>query len=318
MTRKHLGLIIQMIGTIALLFFLFKKFDWNSFWLLLSDIPLWFYFFSLSIVFLGAVLYTIRWQCILNSMGIKLPFLLLLRQYLIGAFFNNFLPTGIGGDWARIYYLGQQHGFVSMTASVFMDRFLGFFSLTLVGTILCWLLNPSSMIFTLSKNLLTACLLMFFTIFLIAGFAPIEKLLLKALIFIPRSKSIIEKLQKFIDQVRLIGKNPTVLFAAVTLVSCYLLTTAVVYYSFFERFSSGNINLGLVVAALSSIDILTNIPISVNGIGLREQLHYLLFATVGVSKEVSVSMSLLIFSNILALSLAGYFCWLRLKLSQKP
>jgi len=51
----------------------------------------------------------------------------------------------------------------------------------------------------------------------------------------------------------------------------------------------------------------------VNGIGLREQLHSLLFATLGVPKEVSVSLAVLLFSHFLLLSLAGYVVWFRIK-----
>jgi len=68
---------------------------------------------------------------------------------------------------------------------------------------------------------------------------------------------------------------------------------------------------------LLSIGVLANVPLTVNGIGLREQLHYLLFASLGLPKEISVSISLLIFANILIMSLAGYVLWIKLRL-EKP
>jgi hypothetical protein len=46
---------------------------------------------------------------------------------------------------------------------------------------------------------------------------------------------------------------------------------------------------------------------------LREQLHYLLFAELGVVKEASVSISLVMYAFSLAVSLAGYVIWLRIK-----
>ena len=55
------------------------------------------------------------------------------------------------------------------------------------------------------------------------------------------------------------------------------------------------------------------VPLSVGGIGLREQLHYLLFGELGVSKEASVSLSLLLFAYSLVVSVAGYVIWLRMK-----
>ncbi len=64
---------------------------------------------------------------------------------------------------------------------------------------------------------------------------------------------------------------------------------------------------------LVAIAILSNIPISVNGIGLREQLHYLLFASLGVSKELAVGISVIVFSQFLILSVLGGLVWLRLR-----
>jgi hypothetical protein len=65
-----------------------------------------------------------------------------------------------------------------------------------------------------------------------------------------------------------------------------------------------------VMNVLVSMSIFINVPISVNGIGLREQLHYMLFAALGQSKEVSVSIALVVFSQMLLLSLVGYGVWL--------
>jgi hypothetical protein len=64
---------------------------------------------------------------------------------------------------------------------------------------------------------------------------------------------------------------------------------------------------------LVSTAVFVNVPISVGGIGLREQLHYLLFAELGVVKEASVSISLVMYAFSLAISLAGYVIWLRIK-----
>jgi uncharacterized membrane protein len=47
------------------------------------------------------------------------------------------------------------------------------------------------------------------------------------------------------------------------------------------------------------------------GIGLREQLHYLLFGSLGVSKELAVGISLIVFSQFLVLRVLGGLVWLR-------
>jgi hypothetical protein len=56
--------------------------------------------------------------------------------------------------------------------------------------------------------------------------------------------------------------------------------------------------------------VLSNVPISLNGLGVREQLHVWLFAPLGVPNEVAVAISLLLFGHILLTSLIGMVVWL--------
>jgi hypothetical protein len=102
---------VQALVTLTLLFFLFRNFDWGDFRDLIQKVSVWFYLFSLLVVFAGQLLYTLRWRIVLRSMGMEIPYGQLVRYYLIGTFFNNFLPTAVGGDGAKIYYLGRQEGY---------------------------------------------------------------------------------------------------------------------------------------------------------------------------------------------------------------
>lgn len=329
--------------TVLFLVLLFRNFEWQNFWLLLQSIPLWLYGLSLLIVFLGQVIYTLRWQFILNSIDIKVSFSTLLRQYLIALFFNNFLPTGIGGDWARIYYLGRRHGYVNMTASVFMERFLGFFAFTLIGVSLGWALKSSSAAFVLSKHLLTVCLLIFAVSFLLAILSPwltrsngeyhrkdailpkpsnrgdiadSKKRLQQWISRSPKLAAALNKLEQFLLQVRDICRRPLVILAVCIAVLTYLLLTTWVYQTFFALAANTAVSFWVIMASLAMMFVLSNIPITVNGIGLREQLHYVLFAAFGISKEVAVGASLMLFSNLLILSLLGCFFWWNIKTSK--
>ena len=67
---------------------------------------------------------TLRWKLLLPRMlGIRKLFSL----YMIGSFFNTFLPGLIGGDAVKGFYLYKETGKGSLTlASIFMDRYIGF------------------------------------------------------------------------------------------------------------------------------------------------------------------------------------------------
>jgi hypothetical protein len=53
------------------------------------------------------------------------------------------------------------------------------------------------------------------------------------------------------------------------------------------------------------------VPISLNGLGLREQLHASLLAPLGIGLEAAVAISLLLYGHLVVISLIGLLFWLR-------
>ena len=76
-------------------------------------------------VLAGQVAYAWRWRLLLQAAGVQVPFRHVVRQYFVGIFVNNFLPSTVGGDVAKVYYLGDRYGYRTVTASVAIDRALG-------------------------------------------------------------------------------------------------------------------------------------------------------------------------------------------------
>lgn len=75
-----------------------------------------------------------RWHLLLAAQGLRVGLWRLTRYYLIGFFFNNFLPSSIGGDVARIMHVRQdgcplERGF----GSVFVERLIGFLAMALLA-----------------------------------------------------------------------------------------------------------------------------------------------------------------------------------------
>lgn len=75
-------------------------------------------------LFLGAL----RWQLLLRGQKIYIHYLTILRLIMIGSFFNTFIPGATGSDLYRIYRVSQEShvSTASVTASVIIDRFVGF------------------------------------------------------------------------------------------------------------------------------------------------------------------------------------------------
>ena len=55
-----------------------------------------------------------------------------------------------------------------------------------------------------------------------------------------------------------------------------------------------------------------NVPVSVNGLGIREQLHALLLQPLGIPREAAVAISLLLFGHAVLSSVFGFVLWVRM------
>jgi len=100
----------QALVTVLLLGLLVTSLDWAAFTALFARVPAGFYLSSLVVVLAGQVAYAWRWQQLLRAAGVSIPLATVVRQYFVGIFVNNFLPSTVGGDVAKVYYLGRHHG----------------------------------------------------------------------------------------------------------------------------------------------------------------------------------------------------------------
>ena len=77
-----------------------------------------------------------RWHLLLKPQAITVPFRKILAFYFLGMYFNFFLPSAIGGDVFKVYYLNKETNRLSAsTASVFFDRDIGMGGLVLMATL---------------------------------------------------------------------------------------------------------------------------------------------------------------------------------------
>ncbi|MBN1269062.1 MAG: flippase-like domain-containing protein [Kiritimatiellae bacterium] len=68
----------------------------------------------------------LKWKVVLDQMGYRLPFGYLLRTYMVGYYFSALLPSNVGGDVVRSYYVGRRIDNQAKSAiSIFIERFSG-------------------------------------------------------------------------------------------------------------------------------------------------------------------------------------------------
>jgi uncharacterized protein (TIRG00374 family) len=311
MIRRYLWLAVQGVISVALLTWIFRGLDRHAFSALFADLPLWFYVISLAVVLGGLALYAWRWWLVLTITGADVPLSTAIQQYLIWVFVNNFLPSTVGGDMAKVYYIGRQHGYRAVAASVVVDRVLGVGILAILATAAAWLSSPDSPRLVASRLIVTGiagaltvaiALVIFGTGGLARWLAP----------FGQRAVSIATHAQQFRVDMAAPLKHPVILGQAILAVLTYFVCLTLVYLAFLTEHSIALPSFTALFTVVATTAVLSNVPISLNGLGVREQLHVWLLAPLGVPTEFALAISLLLFAHLLVASVVGLVLWLRM------
>ena len=91
---------------------------------------------TLLVYLTGQVVSAFRWMLIARSVGFMLPVSTAVTYYFIGMFFNFFGPSMLGGDIARSLYLARgRERIATAAAAVALDRYVGFVWLAVMGSL---------------------------------------------------------------------------------------------------------------------------------------------------------------------------------------
>jgi len=87
------------------------------------------------------VIFVSRWKLLLRVQSIHISFWAALRLHFLGIFYNNCLPSAVGGDLLRAWYV-TNHTDKKLEAalSVFVDRFVGFSGMVIMAAVCYWLI----------------------------------------------------------------------------------------------------------------------------------------------------------------------------------
>ncbi|TET53403.1 MAG: flippase-like domain-containing protein, partial [Anaerolineales bacterium] len=80
---------------------------------------------ALVLYTLGLVIRAHRWNILVRVLGVRVPFVRLLRLYVVGQFFNAILPSAFGGDVVRALELTRDADSSAAVGTVLLDRMIG-------------------------------------------------------------------------------------------------------------------------------------------------------------------------------------------------
>ncbi len=266
------------------------------------------------LVYLGTqVVSTLRWTTLARPLGIRTPLKDMLRYYLIGMFFNLFAPGTVGGDVSRVYYLvrdedprtkGSSVTTVHATMSVLMDRAIGM-------VVLVWLGAAGLLLFPDYAVPRTARLA---TFSLALGLLVAGSLIPLLRRFLPLDGS------RLVVKLRLAFRSYRTHWRALlvaTLLSVVIHLVQAWMHVVMGRALDLNVPFSFAVIVYPLVGTFSAIPISLNGLGLREGGYIFLLAVIGIGTEKGIAFGLLLFLVVVLDSLIGGLVFL-LQQSPKP
>ncbi len=136
MMKNKFLLIIKFIVSVGLLIFLFRQINIQNVIDRYADLDVRFLVLAYVMLVIQYLLSTFKWQNILQSDNISMPYGFLMETCFIGNFISFFLPSGFGGDIYRVYDTQNiNQNLLSSTSSVLFDRLSGLFALLSIACI---------------------------------------------------------------------------------------------------------------------------------------------------------------------------------------
>ncbi len=267
--KKTLFFLLRLFITLGLLYYIYRKIDLKLIKNILSTSNYPLFITAISIFILSNITGAVQWYFLLRSQKITgLSFFYTIKIHLLSAFFNNFLPTNVGGDVVKVYKLIKMNYPKNIIfSSILWDRFMNIIILILFSLIAGILIFKKKIIFF---GLLLFILIILLAFILIKKYNA-GKFILKIVRKI-KNKNIKYFMEEFLISFKIYLQRSSyiLLFYITSLITQFLK----VYFAVFIVKAMAPIGLNLNLAEIFFICPVTGIvailPISINGLGIRE------------------------------------------------
>ena len=273
---------------------------------------------SFSLHALGIWISAVRWRILIRAQGDQVPLGFLVKSYLVGTFFNNFLPGRFGGDLVRIWDGSRySRSVLKSSAVVLVERLTGVVAL---------------LVFALTASLIRLDMARAFpVIWLAMGLALLGLLLILGFMFTPLWPAlgsrlpdtgpvgtVKRKVEQFRETLRAYRSHKAALGKAMLWASL-LQVNVIVHYWLAGKGFHLEVPLLDYFIFIPVILLVLTIPITISGFGVREGLYVQILGYYGILAATAFSFSLIADTAFtLAIGLIGAVVYVTRKTSPKP
>jgi uncharacterized protein (TIRG00374 family) len=266
--------------------------------------------FGVAVVGYGCMLAmsTWRWHLLLRTQGYPASLRRLSETYLVAMFFNNFLPSNIGGDIVRVRDSSKLTGSTTAAVAVVsIDRILGFGALYFLALVSYVLGGPALRHLAGARTIVIVVGVIFCSLVYVFFRPGTARRVVGAsrLASMPWFQERFETVQGAVHVYREELGSVFVAFAA----SVGLQSLMVLYYFVIAHALRIPLSVSACFLMVPLCTLIQTIPVSFNGWGIRESVFALYFTQIGLPRESALAFSLVGAGLIVLLSLSGAVVW---------
>ena len=239
----------------------------------------------------GNLLGAWRWRLLLSSLGrlVSMPYLF--GSYLVGLFFNNFLPSNVGGDVVRAAASRKKSGgsFTEHITVVLVERMIGLLATLCLGGIAAAAGHARWIGSKATEGLIAALVLSALGLYLALSH-PVREFILR---FLPRVPGAFVRrtVGKMLAAFELFSRTPGALAANFALSLGFQLLLIVHFWLIQFAFGeAAPFRTFLVVVPLVFTAMM--LPVGINGLGVREWAFVALLTRAGFNPASALALSL--------------------------
>lgn len=256
-----------------------------------------------GLLFLSNLVGSWLWARLLRAMGVQIPYRKAASYYFVGLFFNNFLPSNIGGDIARISDASKHATHVSpVFSATLMDRLIGVLAIAFVAVLASFA--------AIDRLHMAAIYLTTFLVFLLSLGLFLSIFSRKVLMAfewpfrVVGARGIARAISRLMDDLHGFKSQGTALAVALAASTLVQVTRILVHY--FVGLALGvRVAMGAYFLFVPVLAALVSLPISMNGLGIREGAGVVLFQMAGMTNEQAFTVPFLTYLISVVISLLG-------------
>jgi uncharacterized protein (TIRG00374 family) len=300
--NKKITILLKVIVSLGLIALLISQVDFKEIINILKNVDITMIIYALTLLIAQVFIAAIRWKFVLKCQKIKLDYKNTLQILYSGLFFNQAMPSSVGGDVVRGYYLKKQGMTLGRaTLGVLMDRLFGMVGLTLLvlaSIPLLFELVDNSIartgVLLIASSILLVLLLVFFTDKLPGNFSHFK--IIKGLYSLSREG-------RYCVSNRYNGVIILLISVLIHLISVFSVMIMSIGLGL-------DIEWGGFLLMVPLVGLMMVVPISIAGWGVREGVMVVGFGYLGVASEAALALSILYGLSILVVALPGGVIWM--------